>query len=85
MISPSFPWPLNTGGKIRIYQILRHLVRLGHKVTFLSLAQETYSSEGVEELETLCEKFLIVSSPRRSKVWAALRSIIFYIFESEAF
>ncbi|MCD6194553.1 MAG: glycosyltransferase [Candidatus Aminicenantes bacterium] len=78
MISPSFPWPLNTGGKIRIYQILRHLIRLGHKVTFLSLAQETYSSEVVEELETLCEKFLIIPSPRQSKVWAALRSIIFY-------
>lgn len=76
MISPSFPWPLNTGAKIRIYQSLRNLARLGHKITFLTMAQEAYSPKVHKELDSMCEKFLIVSSPQRSKVSAALRAII---------
>ena len=36
MLSPYIPWPLYGGPPIRIYYVLRELVRLGHEVVLLA-------------------------------------------------
>ena len=74
MLSPTFPWPLNMGSKIRIYYVLRELARTGHEVTLLTLAHEPYEESHLNTLEAYCATLRVVPVEHRARLRAALRA-----------
>ncbi len=72
MLSPTLPWPLNMGSKIRLYHILRELARAGHEVTLLALAHESYTGDDLEALKPYCAELYIVPVKHRPRPRAAL-------------
>ena len=75
MLSPTLPWPLNMGSKIRVYHVLRELTRAGHEVTLLALAHEPYDSDDLEPLKTYCRELHVIPAKNRPRLQAAVKSI----------
>lgn len=73
MLSPTLPWPLNMGSKIRLYHVLRELARAGHEVTLLALAHEPYAGDHLEALKPYCTLH-VVPIKHRSRSKAALQA-----------
>jgi len=76
MLSPTLPWPLNMGSKIRIYHVLRELARAGHEVTLFTLAHELYGTEGLQSLKTHCRELYVIPVKKRPRFRAALKAFI---------
>jgi len=76
MISPTLPWPLNMGSKIRIYYVLRGLTGAGHEVTLLTLAHEPYGPEDLVALKAYCQELHVIPVKNRPRLQAAIRSIV---------
>ena len=76
MLSPTLPWPLNMGSKIRIYHVLRELARAGHEVTLLALAHEPYGPEDLGALKAYCHELHVIPVKNRPRSKAALKSLI---------
>jgi glycosyltransferase involved in cell wall biosynthesis len=54
-LSRWFPYPLNNGSKLRIYNLLRGLAR-HHQVTLLTFVDQRDTDPGVPELRSLCHQ-----------------------------
>lgn len=69
VLSPTLPWPLNMGSKIRIYHVARKLAR-AHSVTLVSLAEKTLTEEQVKQLSSCCNELHVetLHVPRRTAV-----------------
>jgi len=76
MLSPTLPWPLNMGSKIRVYHVLRELAQAGHEVTLLALADEPYTTEDLVDLGAHCQELRVISVKNRPRLKAALKSLI---------
>ena len=76
MLSPTLPWPLNMGSKIRIYHVLRELARAGHEVTLLTLTHERYGPKDLVALKVHCQELHVITVKNRSRLQAALKSIV---------
>lgn len=53
-----FPYPLNAGGKIRAYYLLKNLARR-HKITLFSYYRKEEQKKYLPELEKYCQKVLL--------------------------
>ena len=60
-----FPFPPKRGGKIRPFNMIRHLSASGHRVTVCSLARSAAEAEEGQGIAAHCERFAmgIVSEP----------------------
>jgi len=76
MLSPTLPWPLNMGSKIRIYHVLRELARAGHEVTLLALAHEPYGPDDLVALKAHCQELHVIPVKNRPRLQAAVKSIV---------
>lgn len=76
MLSPTLPWPLNLGARIRIYHTLRELARAGHEVALLCLSEELSLAGEAKALEPYCHKLEMVSVKRRPRTRAALKALL---------
>jgi glycosyltransferase involved in cell wall biosynthesis len=78
MLSPYIPWPLNGGPPIRIYHVLRELVRLGHEVVLLA-GHDGPPLPAAHPLRTLCREIVTYQPPssarRASPLVSALHSL----------
>ena len=78
MLSPYIPWPLNGGPPIRIYYVLRELVRLGHEVVLLA-GHDGPPLPASHPLSCLCREIVTYRPPssarRAAPVLSALRSL----------
>ncbi|MEM2046086.1 MAG: glycosyltransferase [Candidatus Bathyarchaeia archaeon] len=75
MLSPTFPYPLNMGAKIRIYYVLRELARGGHEVTLVCLAEGGIKPLELEVIKSYCRRLEIVPVKLKSRTWTALRAL----------
>jgi polysaccharide biosynthesis protein PslH len=57
------PYPPKRGGKIRPFNIIRHLTRQGHRVTVASLARNEAEREEASGLSAHCERAVIEVIP----------------------
>lgn len=60
-ISPYFPYPLNNGGKVRIYNLIKHLSKR-HRITLLTLYDSEKEKLGISKLQEFGE---IVAIPHK--------------------
>jgi glycosyltransferase involved in cell wall biosynthesis len=59
--------PVDKGGKIRTYHMLRELKRQGHAITYLTLDDGTASSDAPELAEEYCDRLVRVPHRTRPK------------------
>ena len=78
MLSPYVPWPLNGGPPIRIYYVLRELVRLGHEVVLLA-GHDGPPLPATHPLRALCREIVTYQPPASARrgppILSALRSL----------
>ncbi|MFN3307132.1 MAG: glycosyltransferase family 4 protein, partial [Candidatus Kapaibacteriota bacterium] len=58
-ISPQFPFPLDSGGKIGIYNIVKQLSKFGAEVVFVAFSRYPVKNEHLEHFKTFCNPFII--------------------------
>ena len=78
MLSPYLPWPLTGGPPIRIYFVLRELVRLGHEVVLLA-GDDGPPLPPSHPLNSLCREIVTYQPPSSAHIGSpflsALRSM----------
>jgi glycosyltransferase involved in cell wall biosynthesis len=63
VLSPFLPWPLDQGGKIRIYNIIKNLAK-SHAITLVALVDDRNAAEA-GPLRQLCAEIILVERPAR--------------------
>jgi polysaccharide biosynthesis protein PslH len=73
-LSPWFPYPLDTGSRIRVYHMLRVMAQQ-HHITLLTLDPQGWAPAQVDPVKSLCEHVEIVPADpfKRSKAQQATR------------
>lgn len=59
--------PVDKGGKIRTYQMLKELKRQGHHITYLTLDDGSAGRDAVERAEEYCDRLITVPHRTRPK------------------
>ncbi|MBP6183669.1 MAG: glycosyltransferase [Saprospiraceae bacterium] len=62
VIAPRFPWPLEKGDKLRLYQQIRYLA-IHHDVTVFTLTHSKVSPSDEAELKKICPSYIIHQLP----------------------
>jgi polysaccharide biosynthesis protein PslH len=75
-ISPTFPYPLTTGNRVRIQELLLTLKELGHEVHFLYINTEPFDQNQVKE-NSWSDKVYVApyKSPHKTFLKRAIRKI----------
>lgn len=58
-IAPQFPYPLDSGGKIGIYNIVKQLSRFGAEIFFVAFSRVNIPNEYLEYFSKFCHPFVI--------------------------
>jgi len=58
-ISPQFPFPLDSGGRIGIFNIVKQLSAFGAEVFFVAFSKENVPNEFIEYFKNFCHPFVI--------------------------
>ncbi len=66
MISSYLPFPLYSGGHIRLFNLIKHLSR-DHEITLVCEKRDFQKKEDVKEVEKICKKVITV---RRQRQWS---------------
>jgi polysaccharide biosynthesis protein PslH len=80
MISSFLPYPLFSGGNIRLYNLIKNL-SARHQITLICEKRDKQTQEDVKEVEKICEKVITV---KRQKQWSA-KNILKTGFSSNPF
>ena len=73
VVSPLLPWPLDAGGKLRMYHILKE-TSARYRITLLTLAvDEENAEENLQQFDFLEELIMLPIS--QGRVWQALRML----------
>ena len=80
VVSSYLPFPLLSGGNIRLYNLLK-LLSKKHKITLICEKRPNQTENDVKEVEKICEKVITVE---RKKQWSA-KNVIKTGFSLDAF
>ncbi len=68
MIASYLPYPLDSGGHVRLYNLLKELHNL-HEITLVCEMRDNQSGNDIKEIEKICYKVITV---KRRKQWSML-------------
>ncbi|MCO6484538.1 MAG: glycosyltransferase [Saprospiraceae bacterium] len=71
VIAPRFPWPLEKGDKLRLYQQLRHL-QAYHTLHLFAITHEDTPPSSLAQLRPFCQTMTIVRIPPWRLAWNLL-------------
>ncbi|HYM65333.1 MAG TPA: glycosyltransferase family 4 protein, partial [Candidatus Sulfotelmatobacter sp.] len=80
MISSYLPYPLYSGGHIRLYNLIKNL-KDEHEITLICEKRKNQNKQDIEEVEKICKKVIAVD---RKKQWS-LENILKTGFSMEPF
>jgi len=66
MVSSFLPFPLNSGGHVRLYNLIKELSN--HDITLVCEKRAYQTEEDIEEVKKICKKVICV---KRKKQWSA--------------
>jgi polysaccharide biosynthesis protein PslH len=66
MVSSYLPFPLKSGGEIRLYNLIKNLAEK-HEITLICERRDYQTQEDVEEVKKICKKVITVT---RKKQWS---------------
>lgn len=67
MISPYFPYPNNNGGKVRMYNLIKHL-SLEKDIYLLSYIESTDKKESINEMKKYCKEVYVVERDEAERI-----------------
>lgn len=68
VIAPRFPWPLEKGDKLRLYQIIRHLADHG-RVHLFALTHHAVPNDHLDQVTPYCASWRLHRIPRTRLLW----------------
>jgi len=80
MVSSFLPYPLYTGGHIRLYNLIKHLSKT-HEITLICQKRDYQTKSDIEEVAKICDK---VIATKRKKQWS-LKNILKTGFSTSPF
>ena len=80
MVSSFLPFPLRSGGEIRLYNLLKNLSEK-HDVTLICEKRDYQTQDNIEEVKKICKKVVTIS---RKKQWS-MANIIKTGFSTDPF
>lgn len=66
-ITEKFPYPLDSGGRIRTYHILKGLSQ-EHELTLITTLERESQRRDLPELENLCRQVLAIAAPQETRL-----------------
>jgi glycosyltransferase involved in cell wall biosynthesis len=78
MLSPYVPWQVHGGGAIRIFNILKELVQLGHEVVLFA-AEGDPSLNSERRYDLLCKEIITHKLPTTGRLAGALGSMFSFL------
>jgi len=81
IISSYLPFPLFSGGHIRLYNIVKRLTEKNHQVTLICEKRENQTEEDINEIAKICKQVITVE---RKKQWS-LQNILQTGFSKKSF
>ncbi len=78
-LSPVLPWPLKSGGQIRVFHLVKALQK-ENDVTLVAYIRRKDEEEFLPELQKICSKVLLIK--RDSRPWA-FKSLVRSLFSSK--
>nr|MBI5455974.1 glycosyltransferase family 4 protein [Candidatus Levybacteria bacterium] len=67
MVSSFLPFPLFSGGHIRLYNLIKNLSNNDHEITLICEKRQFQTQEDINEVEKICKKVIVVG---RLKQWS---------------
>lgn len=68
-LTPFFPYPLDHGGAVRIFNLLRHLAAAGCEITLLTLADSSPAPDALEALRPYCRDIRVFLRTRQRQAY----------------
>lgn len=81
IVSSYLPFPLFSGGHIRLYNIIKRLTEKNHQVTLICEKRENQTEEDINEIAKICKQVIPVE---RKKQWS-LQNILHTGFSKKSF
>jgi hypothetical protein len=81
IVSSYLPYPLFSGGHIRLYNIIKRLSEQNHQVTLICEKRQHQTDQDIAEVTKICKKVITVD---RRKQWS-FTTIFHTIFSNDAF
>ncbi|MFA5360290.1 MAG: glycosyltransferase family 4 protein [Patescibacteria group bacterium] len=85
ILSPFLPWPLESGGKTRIFNLVKRLVSYRVEIVLLFISNTKIVDEQIEELKTLIPSIKIISLVDRRSIWRKLCYYFLLLFKLDSF
>jgi polysaccharide biosynthesis protein PslH len=76
VLTSRFPFPLEKGDKLRIYNQMRELARAGHEILLVALADEPVSAASMNELKQFCSRVYVFKLTKWMILGNILRNIL---------
>lgn len=73
LVSSFFPYPLFSGGQVRLYNLLRHLGKI-HQITLVCETRRNLTQKEREEIRKYCQKIITVNRPKQWSVSNILKT-----------
>lgn len=67
MVSSYLPYPLLSGGQVRLYNLLKELKEKGHKVTLVCEKRDYEGEDDIDQVRKVCQDVFVV---KRRKQWS---------------
>lgn len=68
MVSSYLPYPLFSGGHIRLFNLIKNLNKNGHEITLVCEKRDHQGESDIKRVEEICKKVITVN---RKKQWSA--------------
>jgi glycosyltransferase involved in cell wall biosynthesis len=80
MVSSYLPYPLHSGGQIRLYNLLK-LLQKDHEITLICEKRDSQTQEDIMEVQKICHKVITI---KRRKQWT-VRNVLKSSLSSHSF
>ena len=76
VVLPRFPYPLEKGDKLRAYNQIRSLSKLGHEVYLFCVSHDKVTEQQIEVMNSYCKEVVVVRLNRLVSCKNALRNFL---------
>jgi len=80
-IVPNVPYPLDNGGRIRVYKLMESLAKRGHEIDLLAFNRSESGPENAEALQKICKNVDVIPLLERQRFSNKRKSQLLSLFQ----